>query len=170
MQLDLHLGFEGTEAGERSPHHNKKFGIEGRHLRLLEYTAADLWWSAWSEKHTALPTLDREEGPSIFWKPIPGQGLLLILGRSPAGTWGRRLQQEMPLKEIQVAMEVGRYYWVMHRGWSHHNSHTLPTSECWQLTNRESPQRGWLFECLMHWTIEKYFREGEHLSTCCAGQ
>ena len=42
MQLDLHLRDEGTEAGERSLHHNKKFGMEERHLRLLESTAADL--------------------------------------------------------------------------------------------------------------------------------
>ena len=66
MQLDLHLRDEGTEAGERSLHHNKKFGMEERHLRLLESTAADLWRSEWSEKHRALPTLDREEGPSVF--------------------------------------------------------------------------------------------------------
>ena len=56
----------------------------------------------------------------------------------------------------------------MHRGWNHYCSLSLsPYTEDGQLTNREKLQRGWPFECLTGWAIEKDPNRGL-LSACCA--
>ena len=109
----------------------------GKHLRLLESAAIDLWQSEWSENHTDDPRhihmYPRQECKSSGmhggwelkcrdWGAIPGWGLLLTAGRWPRGTWGRRLQRGLPLEESQVVMEVRWYCWVTCRGCSHHCS------------------------------------------------
>ena len=94
---------------------------------------------------------------------IPGWGLLLIEERRMEGMWGRRLWWEMSVEESQGAMEARWYCWVMHRGWSHHHSLSLPTGQHWQLNSREAgPLNAWrtelqsrtpprvLFKCLTH--------------------
>ena len=46
VELDLHTGIEGTEAGLRFPHQSNSLEQSvGRHLKLLESEAADLWQS-----------------------------------------------------------------------------------------------------------------------------
>ena len=43
MELDLHTGTEGTEAGLRFPHLSKSLEQRvGKHLKFLENEAADL--------------------------------------------------------------------------------------------------------------------------------
>ena len=65
------------------------------------------------------------------------------------------------LGESQAAMEAEWYCWVMHRGWNHYCSLSLsPYTEDGQLTNREKLQRGWPFECLTGWAIEKDPNQG----------
>ena len=52
VELDLHTGIEGTEAGLRFPHLSKSLEQRvGKHLKFLESEAADLWQSEWSENH-----------------------------------------------------------------------------------------------------------------------
>ena len=78
---------------------------------------------------------------------IPGQGLLLTAESWIEGMWGRRLWWEMPVEEIQAAMEARWFCWVTHRGWSHHHSLSLPTSQHWQLNSRETgPSNAWCTE------------------------
>ena len=60
---------------------------------------------------------------------IPEQELLLTAERWIKGMWGRRLWWEMPVEESQAAMEARQNCWVMHRGWSHHHSLSLPTCQ-----------------------------------------
>ena len=62
--------------------------------------------------------------------------------RKPEGVRERKSWQGMPLGGIWVLMEARQYCWVAHEVWSHHYSLSLPTSQCWQLINREIPQRG----------------------------
>ena len=78
---------------------------------------------------------------------IPGPGLLLIVEGQIKGMWGRRSWWGMPVEESQRAMVARRYCWVMHRGWSHHHSLSLPTRPCQQLNNREvGPLSAWCTE------------------------
>ena len=93
---------------------------------------------------------------------IPGWGLLLSAERWIKGMWGRRLWWEMPVEESQAVMEARQYCWVTCRGWSHHHSLLLPTTQHWQLNDREAgpanawalnyrvePHPGCPFKCLM---------------------
>ena len=90
---------------------------------------------------------------------IPGWGLLLTGARPTEGTWGRRLWWEMSVEESQAAMEARRYCWVMHRGWSHHHSLSLPTYQHQELNNRQAgPSNPWL-----HWTTEQDPTQGAPL-------
>ena len=74
----------------------------------------------------------------------PEQMLLLTAEGQTKGTWGRRLWWEKPVEESQAAMEARWYCWVMRRGWSHHHSLSLPTSQLWQLNNSEvDPSSTW---------------------------
>ena len=75
---------------------------------------------------------------------IPGQGPLVTAERQTEGMWGRRLWWEVPVEEIQAAMEARPYCWVMPRGMNHHHSLSLPTGQHWQLNNREAgPSSAW---------------------------
>ena len=75
---------------------------------------------------------------------VPGWGLLLTVERRTEGMWGRRLWWETPVEESQIAVKGKQYCWVMHRGWSHHYSLSLPTCQHWQLNSREAgPSNTW---------------------------
>jgi len=107
---------------------------------------------------------------------IPEQELLLTAERWIKGMWGRRLWWEMPVEESQAAMEARQNCWVMHRGWSHHHSLSLPTCQHRQLNNslahqtpdalnyRVGPHPGWPFKWLMHQSTEKDPRQRSLLS------
>ena len=137
------------------------------HMGAISWDRVDMFeavreWSSWSvnewsENHTGNlccgPTYPRQghtptgmssswELESRDWRAIPVQGLLLTSGRWLEKTGGRRLQHRMPLEESWAAREAECYCWVMHRGWSHLCSHSIPTGWCQQLTNRERLHQG----------------------------
>ena len=114
---------------------------------------------------------------------IPGWGLLLTVEKWIEGMWGRRLWWEMPVEERRATMEAKSYCWVMHRGWGHHHSLSLPTHKHLQLKNRETgPSNAWYTElksrtparaapsmCLMGQTTVKDPRQGSPLSAWAGG-
>lgn len=80
--------------------------------------------------------------------------MLLTTGRWPERAGLGILWQAMPLEESQAAMEAGATTEACAEGRAITVA-SLPTHWCWQLANRERLQRGWTFECLMLWAIEK---------------
>ena len=111
------VGWMGTEL-----HGRANVCDRGEALRLLESEAADLWESEWNEDHTDNPCHSCTHTRQGFksprkccslelehrdWKTIPGQGLLLTEGRCCEGTWWRRLQWKMLLKESQLTWRKG---------------------------------------------------------------
>ena len=109
---------------------------------------------------------------------IPGQGLLMTAERWMEGMWGRRLWWE----ETQAAMEARQYRWVMHRGWSHHHSLSLPIPSIgsWTierlahqmpdaLNYRAGPHPGCPFKCLMCRSTDNP-SQGPPLCACCTKQ
>ena len=114
---------------------------------------------------------------------IPGQALLLTVERGIEGMWGRRFWWEMQVEESQAAMEARRYCLVMHRGWSHHHSLSLPTHSSihsWAverlahqmpdaLNYRVGPHPGSSFKRLMSQTTEKDPKQRSPLNTWTGG-
>ena len=106
----------------------------------------------------------------------PGWSLLLAVGKQPKGTWGRRLWWEMSVEESQAAMEERQCCWVMHSGWSHQRSLSLPPhtrTGSWTIdrlvyqvpevgNNRVGHHPG--CPSAVHWTTEKEPRQGTPLS------
>ena len=115
----------GSEAGMRPLHWGQSAGTEGKHLRLSESEAADLWQSERSESHPDSvghgPTYPRQERKSI---------------------------------RLQAATEVGHSCRVTPSRWSQHCSLPLPTCWLWQLPQKERSQWS-PFESLMHGTMRK---------------
>ena len=110
---------------------------------------------------TAICTLDRFhrklsgwELEHRDWRVIPGQGLLLAMGKSPEG-----------------GDHTGKCLWrKTRRAWRQGDtaeSHTRdgvitidPLSSHISTRTAERPQRWWPFKCLMHWATEKDFPPG----------
>ena len=117
------------------------------------------------------------------WGAIPEQALLLIAERGIEGMWGRRSWWEMLVEESQAAMEARGYCWVMHRGWSHYHSLSLPTHtsiQSWTIESlahetpdalnyRVGPHPGCSFKRLMHQTSKKDSRQGSPLNAWTGG-
>ena len=89
------------EMGDVIPTLTQLIGTEEKHLRLLESTAVDLRWVEGNTKHRDnpchSPTCPRQgcKSPGMHAsqeledrdrRAIPGQGLLLAVGRWPKGT------------------------------------------------------------------------------------
>ena len=88
------------------------------------------------------------------WGAIPEQALLLTAERGIEGMWGRRSWWEMLVEESQAAMEARGYCWVMHRGWSHYHSLSLPIHTSIQ---------SWTIESLAHQVPDALnYRVGPH--------
>ena len=106
---------------------------------------------------------------------ILGRGLLLTAERWIEQMWGRRLWWEMPVEESHC--------WVMHRGWSHPHSLSLPTHSSihsWAverlahqmpdaLNYRVGPHPGSSFKRLMSQTTEKDPKQRSPLNTWTGG-
>ena len=152
--LDLPLVGGGTEVGVWSPQQGNC--LRGETFKA-ESETADLWQPKWNENQAVLATAiyagqeHGSPGRDSGWEPefrdcgaIPVRGLLLTVDRQIEGMWGRRLWWEMPVEENLAAMEARWYCWVMHKGWSHHHSLSLPTHQHWQMNSREAgPSNPW---------------------------
>ena len=124
------LGRRGSWSRGKRPTLGQSVGTEGKHLRLSENTAGNLWRSEWNENHTDNPccgpmhsgrgckSAGKHSGWELErrdWKAIAEQGLLLTAGRWPEGNGGRGTPWRMPLEESWAAVEAGHYCWAMYR-------------------------------------------------------
>ena len=144
-----------------NPHIRATVWIRGETFKA-ESETADLWQPKWNENQTvlaaAIPTPDREAG--LLEGIAAGSWSVGIVEQSKGEgfcwLWrdrqrGPELKEEImagnAVEESQAALEPRWYCWVMHRGWSHHHSISLPTSQHPQTSNREAgPSRSWPVE------------------------
>lgn len=117
-----------------------QLGQKGKHLRVSESEAADLWQSEWTENHRnnscCGPTYPEQGDKSTEmhrgweqehgdWRAIPRQGQLLTVERWPEGMGARKSVVRSAFGGV-LGSYGGRV--LSHcKGWSHHGHLSLPT-------------------------------------------
>ena len=161
------LGRWGSWSRGKRPTLGQSVGTEGKHLRLSESTAANLWRSEWNENHTdslccgpmypgqGCKSTRKHSGWELErrdWRAIAAQGLLLTAGRWPEGKAGRRTPWRKPLEESRAAVAAGRCCWAVCRAGATIGASLSPHASTGS------------------WPTEKDPRGGSPLSSCCPKQ